>query len=70
VIAKILRTAVPPIEPMVRHPEGLGAKRRASKGDGPLDLDRSSFEGRFRGHLRMTVNNIALRLLLVSSTRR
>jgi 5-oxoprolinase (ATP-hydrolysing) len=37
-----------------RHPEGLGAKRRASKGDG-RGPRAASFEARaLRGHLRMT----------------
>jgi len=36
----------------IRHPEVRGAKRRASKGDGP---GAASFEARaVRGHLRMT----------------
>ena len=36
-----------------RHPEAR--EKRASKGDG-LGASAVSFEGRFRGHLRMTVN--------------
>jgi len=34
------------IERYARHPEVLGAQRRASKGDGP-GASAASFEGRF-----------------------
>jgi 5-oxoprolinase (ATP-hydrolysing) len=47
-----LTVCTPVFETSIRHSEALGAKRRASKGDGP---GRSSFEARAaRGHLRMT----------------
>jgi len=38
-----------------RHPEVLGAMRRASKDDDP-GAPAASFEGRFAALLRMTVN--------------
>jgi hypothetical protein len=38
-----------------RHPEVLGAQRRASKDDG-LGASAASFEARFRSRLRMTVS--------------
>jgi cytochrome c len=51
---------------LIRHPEVLGAKRRASKGDGPC-VSTSSFEGRAaRGHLRMTAVVVAQLLIVVA----
>ena len=45
-----------------RHPEVLGAQRRASKGDGPGSSAAHLLEGSLRSHLRMTVSRPACQL--------